>query len=153
MRKKAAAGAMRDSRTLGHKNAKAEFIDECYDDSLGEFGDASQQNNTSSAISIPEIGGYQSIVQFQEPQGYFTDLPHKHRSTIDSIPKEKIQEIIKNPDETDQIRLTILAVLILKKYFNDTKDEWAMIAKKALSYLKKHTQKNFNIDEFNTYLI
>jgi len=106
----------------------------------------------SSATNTTATPGYQSIVQFQEPQGHFTSLPSKHKVTIENIPKTKIEEISKNPDEIDQIWLTILAVLILKKEFSATKDEWAMISKKAMSYLKKHTQKGFNIDEFESYL-
>ena len=122
--------------------------------------DDAEENSLPSLVkdSTPAVeeksftSGYQSIVKFQDPQGFFADLPKEFSKYAENIPTEKLETFVKSTDDIAKIWLTILAILLLEKNYPDQKGEWAMIVKKAKSFIKKNTSGGLTIDEFKTLL-
>mmetsp|Transcript_17463 Transcript_17463/g.15392 ORF Transcript_17463/g.15392 Transcript_17463/m.15392 type:complete len:117 (+) Transcript_17463:633-983(+) len=97
-------------------------------------------DSEEECISKPttKLTGYEQIIEYQEPNGHFTQLPEKY-SIYNSIEiPEEISSNLKESVEGNLIWTTILCLLLLEKHYGKKKDEWLMIAKKAKSYLKKN---------------
>lgn len=124
------------------------------------FDDDDEEENTTAlsekAIPVEEeksfTSGYQSIVKFQDPYGFFTELPKEFSKYVEKIPLEKLENYVKSTDDSLKIWLTILAILLLEKEYQDQKGEWAMIVKKAKSFIKKNTKEAIDINQFKSLL-
>ena len=107
-------------------------------------------DRTSSIVSSKS--GYEDILSFQAPEGYFSGLPKTLSSKlIDSLPDE-LEGMLKEAEDAKNVWLTILALLLLEKDYCDSKAEWVMIAKKAKAYLKKRLVKDADISIFKSYV-
>ena len=62
---------------------------------------------------------------------FFEDGKHIEASVMNDI-----TSIVDDQSLHKQIYLTFLAIHVLKEQFEDRKDEWSLIVKKALDYLK-----------------
>eukprot|EP00343_Euplotes_focardii_P002264 CAMPEP_0205807726 /NCGR_PEP_ID=MMETSP0205-20121125/11495_1 /ASSEMBLY_ACC=CAM_ASM_000278 /TAXON_ID=36767 /ORGANISM="Euplotes focardii, Strain TN1" /LENGTH=142 /DNA_ID=CAMNT_0053082323 /DNA_START=117 /DNA_END=541 /DNA_ORIENTATION=+ len=120
------------------KNKKKNTNEESYQRE-GEVSDG-DEDSEEKCISKPttKLTGYEQIIEYQEPNGHFTQLPEKY-SIYNSIEiPEEISSNLKESVEGNLIWTTILCLLLLEKHYGKKKDEWLMIAKKAKSYLKKN---------------
>jgi hypothetical protein len=143
-----------------YKSDKHAMKDAVQNDEFLEIDDWDEEESITAAskdiMPITEeksfTSGYQSIVKFQDPQGFFTELPEEFTKYSDRIPTEKLENYVKSPDDIQKIWLTILAILLLEKEYPDKKGEWAMIVKKARSFIKKNTNGRVDINEFKPLL-
>jgi len=56
---------------------------------------------------------------------------------IDNRVMTEIAKEISNVEDQKRVYLTLLAMHILKEEFEDRKDEWVLVSKKGMDYLKK----------------
>ncbi|CAI2375453.1 unnamed protein product [Moneuplotes crassus] len=112
----------------------------------------SKNNELMAYTPAKNLEGYEKLIQFQDPDGHFTDLSSEYSHLLSNSPPEDLESLVKNDSMIDEIWTTILAVLILETHFKSSKGEWVMIAKKARSFLKKSLQKGSDIDQYLSYI-
>ena len=110
-----------------------------------------QTNSAMQQIPIKEaksptnpIPTFNALIDNQHSDGFWTSKAEavlKKFTVSGELKDATVQELIgqvKFADGTDQdcIYLTLVALFILREVFDDRKDEWELIAKKAKDYLK-----------------
>ncbi|CAI2383543.1 unnamed protein product [Moneuplotes crassus] len=102
----------------------------------------------SDSKPSPSLKSYEIVIQYQEPEGYFTKLPDAYSSpSLSEVPSE-VEALAKDADDIQKIWITILALVLLEKKFKKGKQEWVMIAKKARKFLKKNMTEVPDIEGF-----
>ncbi|CAI2381443.1 unnamed protein product [Moneuplotes crassus] len=152
LKKKSCTNSMKPASSYKFKKSSNSNISYGFFKKCSNENDFEEGKSTKSDIVKIKTKAYEKVIEYQELDGHFIQLPEKYQNLLDNDIPEELENLLKDSSKMIEVWITILSILILENFYSSSKDEWIMIAKKAKSYLKKNLVAGADITPFTKYL-